>query len=203
MGIFTSETVIPNGINTERIRIKTNTCDKNFTFLALGGRNIQKRTDLLMDAAKRVIDSGKKIDVIIVGQQELLDIVKKKFGDTPKWLTIVKPVDDINTLFEKADCFVSTSAHETFSYAVAEASIFGLPVIQSNIEGTMWNAKNPSTFIFEPGNVVDLAKAMCDVMSVNPDELSLLCKKTRKNNIDNYSLDRWGNKMIEFFQSIS
>lgn len=44
------------------------------------------------------------------------------------------------------------------SMAIAEASIWGLPIIESDIIGTSWNRNNPSTFLFEAGNVEMLAE---------------------------------------------
>ncbi|MBF0846977.1 glycosyltransferase, partial [Streptococcus danieliae] len=67
---------------------------------------------------------------------------------------------DIASLFNSVDCFISSSEYETFSYAICEASVFGLPVIQSDIAGTMWNAENPSTFLFKVNDAVALCKQM-------------------------------------------
>lgn len=97
---------------------------------------------------------------------------------------------------------MSTSVRETFSYAIAEATIYGLPVIQSDIEGTKWNKDNPSTFIFPSGNVDALAETMQKVMQTPYKEMISLCAQTRNNNMRNYSLDSWSGKIIEFFQSI-
>lgn len=76
----------------------------------------------------------------------------------PQWLEIVPESDNIATIFEKATCYISASYYETVSMAIAEASIWGLPIIESDIIGTSWNRNNPSTFLFEAGNVEMLAE---------------------------------------------
>lgn len=58
---FKQLAVIPNAIDTTRIStIKENTI-VGHSFLAFGGRNIQKRIDLLIDAAVKLNGGGKKI----------------------------------------------------------------------------------------------------------------------------------------------
>lgn len=204
LGIRTSEIIIPNGINIDRIlRRESNQATEHVTtFLAFGGRNIQKHTDLLMLAADKIVSSGKKIKVIIVGGEEIINVAHRIFGDIPAWCAIVPPVENINMLFAQADCFVSTSVHETFSYAIAEASIYGLPVIQSDIGGTMWNSSNPSAFLFKSGDIFDLSRVMMEVMEYDKSALAERCRITRENNIANYSLDGWADKMIEFFETL-
>lgn len=166
MGITTSEMVIPNGIKISRIHTTSKTHHKTFTFLAFAGRHIQKRTDLLLSAADILTKQGVNLKVILV-EETSSTLGDKIFNPKPNWLNEIKSQEDINTVFSQADCFVSSSVHETFSYAIAEAAIFGVPIIQSDIEGTMWNANNPSTILFKSGDIAELANAMRKVMSIS------------------------------------
>lgn len=117
----------------------------------------------------------------------------------PEYLTEIKPLEDINQVFALADCFVSTSVHETFSNAIAEAAAFGLPVIQSDIESTLWNADNPSTFLFRSEDVEDLEKAMLKLMKIPSFEIAKMTKITSKNIFEKYTLEAWTEKVIDFF----
>lgn len=162
---------------------------------------MQKRVDLLLLAADKLIKTGYKLKVVIVDGHKP-SVAYTIFDIKPEWLTEINPQEDINQIFSLADCFVSTSVHETFSYAIAEASIFGLPVIQSDIEGTMWNAANPSSFLFKSEDISGLEKAMLKVMEAPSDELVQACNTTRENNIRDYSIDSWSNKIMAFFENI-
>lgn len=202
-GIKTPEIVIPNGININRIKsIERHKHHSPFTFLAFGGRNVQKRTDLLMRAADSLIQQGESLAVIIVGDEEIASVAKSIFGLIPTWLKIIPPGEDINAIFAQADCFVSTSVHETFSYAIAEATIFGLPIVQSDIEGTLWNANNPSTIIFKSGDINSLSMAMSSMINQDIAILQKSCKITQQRNIQNFSIESWRDKVISFIQSI-
>jgi len=196
------EDVIPNGINLSRIKKRSCNRHQPFTFLSFGGRNIQKRVDLLMKAASELVVNGTDLEVLITEGTDTRHVVESSFARIPSWLKLVPQTDDVNSLFTRADCFVSASAHETFSYAVAEASIYGLPVVQSDIEGTQWNAGNPSAFLFPRGDVEGLKAAMLRAMDEYPQSLNYKCEITSAANRAAYSLEAWSKKVINFFESI-
>lgn len=195
--------LIPNGIDLKRFEPIKAATDRHltpFTFLAYGGRNAQKRVDLLFEAGKIAASKGLDFKCIITQGVDTQQVVHG--GGKMHWLDIVRPTDNIVELFEKSSCFVSTSAYETFSYAIAEASIWGLPVIQSDIEGTMWNAENPSCFLFRSGDASHLAYVMETVMNMDKEKLAAACRKSQQNNIDRYNIGTWTNRIIAFYEKI-
>lgn len=194
---------LPNAISPERIRPAKRQHRDAFTFLAFGGRNVQKRNDLIFNAGEILSKQGLNFKVIITSGTDTEKLADNHYnGKLPEWLVLTPPVKDINTLFDQADCFISSSVHETFSYAVAEASIAGLPIIQSDIEGTAWNASNPSVFEFESGNAEALAEEMKKIMAFERTDLDKACRETAESNRNNLSLEQWSNKIIEFLISI-
>lgn len=204
---FKQLAVIPNAIDTTRIStIKENTI-VGHSFLAFGGRNIQKRIDLLIDAAVKLNGGGKTssdlVSVYITRGTDTDNVVAEKFGkNVPSWCHIVNQRENINELFEMADCFVSSSDAETFSYAICEATIANMPVIQSDIDGTLWNVDNPSTFLFKQGDSDSLAEAMMNYMKSNPKNLQQACLETRLNNLGRYGLDAWCERIIRFYEQL-
>lgn len=157
----------------------------------------------MVSAARKLVESGTQLKVIIIGQQHTESDIENICGTLPPYIEIVSPRENINEIFNMADCFVSTSIHETFSYAIAEASIYGLPVIQSDIPGTIWNAGNPSTFVFKTENIDDLAQKMTDFINTPQLELMAQCEETAKINLQRYSHDVWTEQIVSFFKSIS
>ncbi len=200
------EEVIPNGIDLNRL-VRTEkenpTNNRPFTFLAYGGRNCQKRIDLLIQAGITLNKEKRTFNIVITKGTDTIEVVQKIFkGAIPNWLKLVDQTEKITELLSSVDCFVSTSIHETFSYAIAEASIFGIPVIQSDIEGTKWNSGNPSSFIFESENIDALASQMRHVMTIDKEELKRYCEITKKRNEKEYSLENWAQKVIAFYQKM-
>jgi glycosyltransferase involved in cell wall biosynthesis len=88
-----------------------------------------KGADILIDAATPLAEAG-RLQVLLVGPRERLAP-----GPRPLWLHVVDPVDNVGVLFSAADCFVSASRDEGFSYAIGEAMAARLPVISSNLPG--------------------------------------------------------------------
>ena len=201
-GNFLSSELIPNGIDFSRIRKHEKYQTRiPFTFLSYGGRNVQKRIDLLLSAAQDLV-SKFEIRIIITKGTDTVAVCETFFGgDIPNWCQLIEQSDDINTILEQADCFVSTSVHETFSYAICEATYFGLPIIQSDIDGTRWNANNPSTFLFRSGDSHDLERAMVEVMKRDEGTLQNDISQTCTNNMK-YGIDNWCERIISFYEKI-
>jgi putative glycosyltransferase len=197
-------TFIPNGTDTERLHITFERSRKPFIFLAFGGRNISKRIDLLIRAAQLLHKQQEQnFEVWLTNGTDTQKVVREIVGNNfPSWLKIVEQQADVSKLYDRVSCFVSTSEHETFSYAICEASISGLPVVQSDIEPTMWNAGNPSTFVFHFPDIKNLAEQMKKVMEYDPAQLEERCRKTSKTNFRKYSLETWATKVIDFYRSL-
>lgn len=201
---FAHGCVIPNGVDLNRIHPREDFYrHEKFTFLAFGGRNVQKRIDLLVKAAE-ILVKEENIELIITEGTDTREVVNAIFNNNvPSWCRIVPQQDNVSELMDKADCFVSTAVAEGHSYAVCEASIYGLPIIQSDVPGNMWNANNPSAFVFVSENIQDLVKTMKEVINTSDEQLMLACLNTQRNNRDLYSIDKWAEKIIGFYSNIS
>lgn len=196
---------VPNGIDLTRVANKRHqkTFDGIFRFLSFGGRNSDKRIDVLLRAAQNLWRLRQDFQIVVTKGVDTQTIVQDCLGkQVPEWLQLVDQTHDIASLFNMVDCFISSSCHETFSYAICEASIFGLPVIQSDIEGTMWNAHNPSTRIFKLNDIHDLCQQMSLLIDTNRDELSKQVNRTIINNTREYSLEQWACNIVEFYKCI-
>lgn len=196
---------IPNGIELSRVlnKRKPRISDDKLIFLAFGGRNSQKRIDVLLEAGKELIKLRNDFQVFITKGTDTESVVNNYFqGNLPSWVILKDQTEDIASLFNSVDCFISSSEHETFSYAICEASVFGLPVIQSDIAGTMWNAKNPSTRLFKVNDPLALCKQMNFIIDADKEELEKQIQVTIENNRRDYSLEQWAHNVISFYKQI-
>ena len=85
------------------------------------------------------------------------------------------------------------------SMAIAEASIWGLPIIESDIIGTSWNRNNLSTFLFEAGNVEMLAEKMEEFLNMDKEILIKNSHISKSKNMKKLSMDSWVNEVIRIF----
>lgn len=199
------QVVIPNGINVDKFQTEiTNTEKSIFTFISYGGRNKDKRIDLLLKAAILLNKENITFKIVITKGVDTEQIVREIFGvNVPNWLQLIDQTNDVINLLKKSSCFVSCSVHETFSNAIAEATLVGIPVIQSDIQGTLWNSKNPSTFVFKNNDVGSLVRSMLEVINYPKAELLKNVKITQLNNRHNYSLDIWSEKIYQYYLEIN
>lgn len=204
MGRRTHERVIPNSVAQNRMKTVTKTVNDHFTFLGFGGRNVQKRADVMMRAGAILAGQGKRFELKITGNAETHALASRIFGadNRPSWLKIIEPVEDVSALYASADCFISASQCETFSYAIAEATLMQLPVIQTDIEGTAWNKNNPSAITVPAGDAGALSLAMKQMMDKDPETLKTECATTLANNSAFLSMDRWCKDIAGFYTQL-
>jgi glycosyltransferase involved in cell wall biosynthesis len=198
---FYRKKTILNGIDTNRIEQPeiSSTSHNPFTFLSFG----RKRVDVLFAAFKRIFDKMPTAPYRLIltdgpATRQIID--KMAAGVVPNWCHLVQQTDNISSVFAQADCFISSADFETFSYAVCEASIYGLPVIQTNIPGTKWNNDNPSTFLFSPGCVDELAECIKQVADTYQ-QLTEARLKTRQNNLT-FVVDNWSKQIIKYYRDL-
>jgi len=174
-----------------------------FSFLAFGGRNVQKRIEVLLEAGSILSAQHIPFQVLITKGTETESVSNDYFGENmPDWCKLINQNDNVNILFAQADCFISTAIHETFCNAICEATVYGLPVIQSDIDGTMWNAKNPSVSLYSTLDSQALAREMLKMMQRDRKQLIADCLTTRSINSSKYSFDIWCSKVIDFYQKL-
>ncbi len=196
--------VIANGVRPPNEIVKNTWQNMDcVVFGTFGGRNVQKRINVLLKAAQILREKKIEFKVVITKGVDTVEVVKDFFcGDFPNWLELIDETDNVASFFNSINCFVSTSVHETFSFAILEATFYNIPVIQSDIPGTMWNADNPSTFLFESLNSKKLSDKMEEVMSFTPTDLAKLCIKTKEINKAVFDVDIWCRKVKDVYNKV-
>ncbi len=197
--------ILINGIVTDRLNMQMERSDAVFTFMTFGGIQTVKRVDLLVRAAFVLRQRGlKNFKLLITSGVGTRDMLLDFFADCiPEWIELVEQTENISALFARSSCYVSTSLRETQSTAVAEATLMGLPVIQSDIPGTYWNAGNSSTLLFRTCDVQDLADKMMHMLRVaRTPEWKERIEQTRRHNMQLLSIDRWTEEMIRLYRKL-
>lgn len=196
--------VVINGIDLSRIFKDTiySIPEGQFQFLTFGGHTKRKGIPTILSASELLVKENLDFHLNITKGVGTEEYVKTRYSHVPEWLTLIEQSEDVCSLLDKNSCFISAATKETMSMAIAEASIYGLPVIQSGIPGTWWNADSPSTFLFKVNDAEDLARQMKAVMDMDRNELMTLCRKTSKINKENLSMDRWVSKIISIYEKV-
>lgn len=203
---FPNVTTIINGMVESRLQKSKDVERKDnvFTFLTFGGNFRGKGIDIVLNACKKLEKAGTPFRILITKGNSLEESIHNFLNTEklPSWVKIVPQIDDIASLFEQSDCYISASRGETMSFAIAEATYFMLPVIQSDIPGTYWNAKNPSTYMFKNEDAEDLYMAMMKVMQEDKTQITEKCAETLKCNKALLNIDVWKEKIINIYRVI-
>lgn len=172
--------VAKNSINVAQIIEFARTCSnsaildfrkknnlKAFTFLSVGRLIRRKQLDWLLKAGKRMIDNGYDIQIVIIGNGEMLDQLmelSKELNIQDKVIFTGKLVgiDNIGPWFMAADVVVAPSQ---VGHLATEAHAYGKPIILSNNKSLQGPESeiliNEETgLLYNHGNIDDLSSKM-------------------------------------------
>lgn len=193
---------VPNGIDISRFDLPAPRPQKHtpFIFLAFGGRNSQKRIDLICEAVKQLDAKKYPFEVRITKGIDTEDVINKGKYNNIGTISLVEQSNNVAQYFSTSHCFISSSVHEGCSYANMEASLCGCAIIQSDIPGNDWNNKGAATWVFPSEDVQALADCMQKVMTEDEIKLNERCQAASDFILHNYSLHAWQNKILQFYK---
>lgn len=163
-----SPRVIYNGVDLEKCKpgIKNQTP----LVLYLGRLKFYKSLEVLIDAAKKILEENPIVKFIIAGDGEeknSLQNLVKSLG-LEKQFEFVGHVSDIDKvkLLQKAWVFTNPSLMEGWGITVIEANACGTPVVASNVPGLRDSVHNPhSGFLVPYGNSKAFAEKILKIIN--------------------------------------
>lgn len=120
--------------------------EKKLHFLMFGWSPFVKGVDTVVNAFNSLPQTIKeKVQLTIVHNYNQKNDLEKFIIDKCKNISFdlikCEPVEDVFSLYNVHDIFISASRSEGFSYSILEALYNGLDVIASDIPGTEWSKK--------------------------------------------------------------
>ncbi len=136
-----------------------------YRFAAVALMQPGKGLDVLLQAARKLIDSGHaKFEILIGGdgpERAKLEqlATDQRLSEHVRFLGLLTRAE-VRSLFQSADIFVLPSLGETFGVAVAEAMACGKPVIATRCGGPEFVVGREDGILVEPNSADALAGAM-------------------------------------------
>ena len=192
---------ILNGIDLERVKPLVSRKVDCYKFLTFGWDYYAKGIDLILHACKSLSERNNNFSLILVCNEVMWNSEIFKKYRRFQWLIKQDFTEDINMLFEKANCFISASRRETFSYAVAEAAYAGLPVISSDIPGLEWAKDIPTILHFQSENLNSLYKIMEKMVLGNSSLDDVKMIEAREIIKQKYSVEIWTDRIVQQYQN--
>ncbi len=199
-------TVIPNGIETDKIALKTN-WNPTKTILFLSRVHVKKGIELLMEAVAVLKEQMVSYTVIIAGEGDdaYIQQLKQKAGELGV-STIVQFTGGVygeqkRKLFQEADFFVLPTYSENFGIVVAEALASGTPVITTT--GTPWQELGTEKCgWWIELSVENLVEVLSEAINKDAQEYEEMGRRGRKLVEEKYNIEAVANEMNKLYKSI-
>lgn len=128
--------VIYNGIDIPKVDLKAKPKDGVFRFLFAHGWGGHKGMERIIPAIKKVYETHKNIEVIVVGGFAPDDKIFEKIDGLPiTKVGLLENPEDIKKYYEMCDCALFASYSEACSFAGIEAMAYDMPIISSDAAG--------------------------------------------------------------------
>ncbi len=140
--------LFPRGVDTVRFhpssrdvefmkdRFKTSDGPK---ILYVGRISKEKNLHLLAEAFRRLIQTRRDVELVLVGDGPFLEELKALLAGTPSIFTGYREGEELATIYASCDIFAFPSATDTFGNVVLEAQASGLPIIVTDSGGPQEN----------------------------------------------------------------
>jgi glycosyltransferase involved in cell wall biosynthesis len=198
--------LIPCGINTKKFGEHSNIyTGPPLNIICIARLHPIKGHDIIIKAAKILIDEGLEIRIKLIGDGELRpqleDLVNKlSIQHNISFLGACEQSVVVNNLLQ-SHVHILASHHEGLGIANLEAMAMGKAVIGTEVGGLAEVIENDSNgILIPPNNPTELANAIRRIY-YSPDFWKKIAENARLFCADNYSIDRQTRKLIELFTS--
>lgn len=178
-----------NGIDTARFHPADPVANAEFTWVAVGRLEDVKGYDLLLEAAARLRDQGRRFQLRIVGQgsrEQALKALSHRLG-LDAVVTFAGLSTTVSAAYQASDAFVLASRYEGYGLVVAEAMACGLPVVATDCGGPREIVGDLGELV-RPGDAGALAQGMGRVMDLPPPDRQRRGALGRERVVERFSL---------------
>jgi glycosyltransferase involved in cell wall biosynthesis len=164
----------------------------------------QKRHDLLIRAAGRILNRVPNLHVAILGEGDLLAETEQLGSDLLKGrLHLLGHRADVPSLLPAFDVFALPSDYEGLSFAMLEAMALGLPIIATDVQGSGEALhKGDNGLLIENGSVEQLASAI-ECLAHNDRLAKALGKRAAETFWTYYTSDRMVEETYALYREVT
>ena len=208
--------IIPYGVNTNKfkrleefgvshLKKKYDIADNDKVVIAVQRPDSRKKVEILIYAAKKVIDKLPNTKFLIIGdgpeRAKLENLTKELYLTQNVIFTGKISEDELLRCYSIADIFSIHTLHEGFGIVYIEAMSMGLPIVTTYAHGNediIENGKNG--FMVEPNNSNKLAEKIIFLLT-NDEIRNDIARHNREEAVEKYDLNniarRWNESYCE------
>lgn len=201
---------IDNGVNFTRLENYVSVSNVEFglpegekAFLIFGFDFFRKGVDLAVKALAQLRKDGHAYSLLVslstnfeTVEKNIVDIL----GEMPDWVRIIPARNDVATLYNYVDLFLSPSREEGLPYSVIEAGYSKCSVVLSDISAQKY-MKIPYGYWFESENVDAFAEQIVKAEQEHAEKVANW-DSAKKAIRESYVLEVWSQKIMELYRKI-
>lgn len=201
---------IDNGVNFSRLDSFADVTPEEYgisedsaKLLIFGFDFYRKGVDLALKAVNELRKGGKNYTLMIslsTNFEYVEEQIKLILGEMPDWVKVIKARNDVATLYNYADIFLSPSREEGLPYSVIEAGYSKCSVVLSNISAQA-HLKLKYGYWFKSEDVADLKEKILLAEKEHADKLANL-DSVHDYMRQNYALSKWSEQVISLYKKI-
>lgn len=172
--------------------------------LIFGSHFERKAIDVAMAACDRLAQRGYDVVLTVATHSpcECREKVAAIRGDVPSWMHIIPVMEDVASLYESADLFLSPSRSEAFGYAVVEGAYMGCGVVASDVPGQNTLKCIQGIQWVHPEDPDGLADAMLASVGMLTSRAQVVLDALRSDLECQYGIDSWVEQILNIYSSI-
>lgn len=154
--------------------------EEEVKFLYVGRVSREKNLELLAKSFRKVIDSGFKAGIVVVGDGPFRKEMEEMLRNYPVLFTGFQAGAELYRLYASSDVFVFPSATDTFGNVVLESQASGIPVIVSDKGGPQELMIHKKTgLVVKAGDTDEFTRAMLTFLE-DRDKIRRMGKNARR-----------------------
>lgn len=174
-----------------------------FTIISVSRLESVKNIEGIIYAVNSCVEQGEKVKYTIVGDGSIKNKLKSLVSDLrlEEYVEFLGYVEDPSFLYLRANLYILNSYSEGFSNSLLEAMALGVPSITTNVgaaEELVQDGKNG--WILKDHDFNTLARMICQIKKMDPDELVQVGKNGRQSLQKRFSLERHSEKLLEIYR---
>ncbi len=201
---------IDNGVNFDRLEKyeeitgeEYGICQSEKALLIFGFDFYRKGVDLAAKALKKLREEGHPFTLLVslsTNFEEVRANLEKVIGEIPEWIKIIKARNDVATLYNYVDLFLSPSREEGLPYSVIEAAYSKCSVVLSDISAQA-KLRIKYGYWFPDGNVEAFADAILQAENEHAQKI-VHWEEVKAYMKEQYALETWSEQVVELYRNV-